>query len=67
MQEAMRIGLVVAAILAVLTFVEYVFAVNVSNDVLRFIGLALAAFGKAGAIIYYFMHVNRIWRVEESH
>jgi len=67
MQEAMRIGLVVAAILAVLTFVEYVFAVNVSNDVLRFIGLALAAFGKAGAIIYYFMHVNRTWRVEESH
>ena len=67
MQQAMRLGLWVALILAVLTILEYMFAVNFGNDVLRFIGLAVAAFGKAGLIIYYFMHVNRVWRVEEAH
>lgn len=63
----MQTGLIVAAILAVLTIVEYVFAVEVSDDLVRFIGLAVAAGGKAALIVYYFMHISRIWRVEEAH
>lgn len=63
----MQTGLIVAVILAVLTIVEYVFAVEVSDDLVRFIGLTVAAVGKAALIVYYFMHVYRIWRVEEAH
>lgn len=67
MQKPMRTGLIVALILAVLTVVEYIFAVEVSDDLTRFIGLTVAALGKAGLIMYYFMHIYRIWRVEEAH
>lgn len=67
MQKAMQTGLIVAVILAVLTIVEYIFAVEVGNDTVRFIGLSFAAIGKAALIVYYFMHVYRLWRVEEAH
>ena len=67
MQKAMKTGLIVAVILAVLTVLEYIFAVEVSDDLLRFIGLTVAAVGKAGLIVYYFMHIYRIWRTEEAH
>jgi hypothetical protein len=67
MQKAMQTGMVVAIILGVLTIVEYVFAVNFDHDTIRFIGLSFAALGKAALIVYYFMHVYRLWRVEEAH
>ena len=67
MQKAMQTGLIVALILAVLTIVEYVFAVNFDDDTIRFIGLSFAAVAKAALIVYYFMHVYRLWRVEEAH
>lgn len=67
MQKPMQTGMIVALILAVLTIVEYIFAVEVSQDTVRFIGLSLAAVAKAALIVYYFMHVYRIWRTEEAH
>ncbi len=67
MQKPMQTGLIVAVILAVLTIVEYIFAVEVSDDTIRFIGLSFAAVGKAALIVYYFMHIYRIWRTEEAH
>jgi cytochrome c oxidase subunit 4 len=67
MQKPMQTGLIVAVILAVLTIVEYIFAVEVSEDTVRFLGLTIAALGKAALIVYYFMHIYRIWRAEEAH
>jgi cytochrome c oxidase subunit 4 len=67
MQKAMQTGMIVAVILAVLTIVEYIFAVEITHDTLRFLGLTVAALGKAGLIVYYFMHIYRIWRTEEAH
>jgi len=67
MQKTMQTGLVVAVILAVLTIFEYVFAVNFDEDTIRFIGLSFAAVAKAALIVYFFMHVYRLWRVEEAH
>jgi hypothetical protein len=64
MNKAMSVGGMVALILAVITVVEFVFALNVGSDQVRFVGLSVAALGKASAIVYYFMHVNRVWRKE---
>jgi heme/copper-type cytochrome/quinol oxidase subunit 4 len=60
-------GYVVAVLLAVVTIAEYVFATGIGNDQARFIGLAAAALVKAGLIVYYFMHVYRLWRAEGAH
>jgi hypothetical protein len=62
--DIFRIGWTVAIILAVVTVVEYIFAIQVGNDTVRFLGLAGAGIGKAALIIYFFMHVNRLWRTE---
>ncbi len=67
MTAAMQKGLVVAFILAVLTIAEYVFATHVEQVQVQFIGLALTAVGKAALICYYFMHIYRLWRVQEAH
>jgi heme/copper-type cytochrome/quinol oxidase subunit 4 len=60
----LKSGLIVAVILTVLTILEYIFAVNMPNDQVRFVGLAMTAISKAILIIYYFMHVNRVWQKE---
>ena len=60
----LKSGMIVAVILTVLTILEYIFAVNMSNDAVRFIGLAMTAISKAILIVYYFMHVNRVWQKE---
>ncbi len=62
--DIFRIGWAVAAILAVITVVEYIFALQVGNDSVRFLGLAAAGLSKAGLIIYFFMHISRVWRTE---
>jgi len=59
-------GLLIAAFLAVLTIVEYVFAVEVHAADVRFIGVTVAALAKAALICYFFMHIYRLWR-QESH
>jgi heme/copper-type cytochrome/quinol oxidase subunit 4 len=60
-------GYVVAVLLAVLTVVEYVFAVQVGQDTVRFVGLAASALAKAWLIIQYFMHITRCWKTEGAH
>lgn len=64
---AQRRGLIVIALLAVLTAVEYVIAVALDSTVVLVTFLALAAGAKAWAITVYFMHVSRLWRGEEAH
>lgn len=59
-----RAGLYVAAFLAVLTLAEYYFAIHIDDATVRFAGLALTAVGKCGLIMYFFMHIDRIWRAE---
>jgi hypothetical protein len=60
----LRQGLTVALMLAVLTVLEYIFAVEVSDDVVRFIGLAVTTLLKTWAIATYFMHFTRMWKGE---
>jgi hypothetical protein len=58
----MQMGMVVAVFLAILTIVEYIFAVEIDHDVVRFIGLSIAAIGKAWLIMQFFMHLGNIFR-----
>ena len=62
--DIFKIGWTVAVVLAVITVAEYVFAVQVGNDTVRFLGLSAAGVSKAGLIIYFFMHISRVWRAE---
>lgn len=62
-----RQGLVVAFLLAVMTVLEYIFAAEMSDATIRFIGLAATGIAKAGLIAYYFMHIYQVWRAGESH
>ena len=59
---AYRLGALVLLGLAVLTIVEYGFAVTWASAVI----LLLIALFKAGLIVNYFMHVSRLWS-EEGH
>jgi heme/copper-type cytochrome/quinol oxidase subunit 4 len=65
--EAFRKGWVVAVLLAVLTVVEYLFAINFDSKELRFAGLSGAALIKATLIIIYFMHVSHAWAPVEEY
>jgi hypothetical protein len=58
---AYRQGIIVLAVLAVLTTVEYLVGVAWSSITLL---LVLGLF-KAGLIVQYFMHVTRVWSEEE--
>jgi caa(3)-type oxidase subunit IV len=60
-------GYVVAAVLAVLTIVEYIFAIQIDHDIVRFAGLAIAGIAKAALIAVYFMHIARAWQRNEAH
>lgn len=64
--EMFKIGWIVAVVLAVMTILEFIFAAQVSDETLRFAGLLATALAKAGFIMYFFMHVYRLWR-EEAH
>ena len=63
---AFQKGYLVAVILAIMTILEYLFAVGVSSTEVRFAGLAITALAKVYFIAYYFMHIYRCWR-EEAH
>ncbi len=65
--DAFRRGWTVAIVLAVITIVEYFFAIEVSNNAVRFIGLAVLALVKVGLIGAYFMHFMRLFHTEEVH
>lgn len=48
--------------LAILTVVEFFFAINLDNPA---VPLLITAFIKAGLIVQFFMHFYRLWREEE--
>ncbi len=55
------IGWIIFIILAVLTFVEFIVAVTIDANLPYMIVIAIM---KAVLIIYYFMHVAKLWRGE---
>jgi hypothetical protein len=60
---AYRLSTTIALVLAVLTGIEYVAAINHAGAVIMFIlGLAKAYF-----VVNFFMHIARIWRTEGGH
>ena len=59
-----RQGVMVLIGLAVLTVLEFVVAVILQGSVSLLFIIVLA---KAGLILQYFMHVNRVWSDEEAH
>ena len=60
----MSIGLIVIAILAALTGIEYGIAVEVEENL---IPLILIAQVKAALILWYFMHIRRIKSAGTEH
>jgi caa(3)-type oxidase subunit IV len=62
-KEPLRIGWLVFIALAVLTIVEFAFAVVVDANLPILVVIAIM---KAGLIMYYFMHLLRIWRTGEE-
>jgi cytochrome c oxidase subunit IV len=59
-----RQGVMVFIGLAVLTVLEFVIAVILRGSVGLLFVVILA---KAGLIVQYYMHVNRVWSEEEAH
>lgn len=61
-KAGLRLGLMVFIGLMVLTVLEYAVTVYIYSVAALFIAMML----KAGLIVWYFMHVYRLWR-EENH
>lgn len=59
---AQRMGINIFIVLMVLTVLEFIFSVYINSIVALLIIMII----KAALIVYYFMHVYRVWR-EESH
>ncbi len=62
-KEPLRIGWQVFIALAVLTIVEFALAVVIDANLPILVVIAIM---KAGLIMYYFMHVLKIWRSGEE-
>jgi len=62
-KAANRQNIYVVVAIAVLTLVEFWFALNLANPAVPIFIVALL---KAGLIVQYFMHIYRLWR-EEDH
>ena len=56
-------NLYVALTLAVLTIIELIIAITINSAVF----LMLIATIKAVLVLYFFMHVSRLWSSEEDH
>lgn len=61
--NALTRGIVVFAILAVLTGVEYILGTNEAPAILLWIMAAL----KGGLVLWYFMHLPRVFKSEGGH
>lgn len=61
-----RRGLTVIIVLAVLTAIEYVFAISFDAPAALVVSLAAVALVKAWLIVMYFMHLPRVWQGEEA-
>lgn len=57
-------GIIVAAVLAVLTLLEYFVATGMSGATLLLVALAVV---KGALVAWYFMHIYSLWTEEESH
>lgn len=60
---AIRTSLIVAAVLAVMTIVEYFVALAYSGAAL----LLLLGLVKAFFVVNFYMHISRLWTPEEGH
>lgn len=60
-------GLIVIAVLAVLTIVEYLVAISLESPAALVALLALAAVAKAWLIMVEFMHLPKLWRADGGH
>jgi cytochrome c oxidase subunit 3 len=60
--SGLQLGLMVFVILAILTAFEFIFALFLNVWPL----LALMAFLKAGLVVYYYMHIARLFQPEED-
>jgi cytochrome c oxidase subunit 4 len=63
-RAAYRLGVYVLIALAVLTALEFVIAVVLNGSIGFLFVIALA---KAGLILQYYMHLNKVWSGEEAH
>ena len=61
--NALTRGIVVFAILAVLTGVEYILGINEAPAILLWIMAVL----KGGLVLWYFMHLPRVFKSEGGH
>jgi cytochrome c oxidase subunit 4 len=59
---ALRRGVIIFAVLAVLTVIEYFLAIGEAPAVL----LWIAALVKAGLVLWFFMHLPRVFAPEEE-
>lgn len=55
-------GMVVAVMLAIMTVAEYIFAGEVHDDLIRFLGLTGTAVVKVYLIAQFFMHFSNIFK-----
>jgi uncharacterized oligopeptide transporter (OPT) family protein len=55
-------GMIVAVMLAVMTVAEYIFAVEVHDEVIRFLGLTATAVVKVYLIAQFFMHFSNMFK-----
>ena len=62
-KKLMRLGLWVFLTLMVVEIVEYMVGVSLTRGAWPF--LAILAVPGAGFILYYFMHIQQLWRREE--
>jgi len=60
LQQTLKTGWVVIAILAVMTAIEYAIAITTEDTVL-FTLLLVIALAKAWLILQYFMHFGQLW------
>jgi heme/copper-type cytochrome/quinol oxidase subunit 4 len=61
-RASQRVFLIVGALLVVLTVIDFAIARNFANNLAI---LAMFALAEAGLVLYYFMHMYRLWRTEE--
>jgi cytochrome c oxidase subunit 3 len=59
--DGKRLGVVIFAVLAVLTIIEYIIAIEIPVTFL----LAVIALGKAGLVLYYYMHIYKLGANDE--
>ncbi len=63
---AFRRSTMVALVLAVLTVIEYFIATHLPGDQILVLMFILGLL-KAAAVVYFYMHISRLWNTEGGH